>query len=109
MAPLPISDRPAVYARDVGALGERSNTNNARIIGIVRNVRDVRGFREQTNRATKNECRSGPQARVPGLNFKPPTSRTPRTKPMDIGVPVFVAAGTPRNYEHDQTGGPRRC
>ena len=41
---------------------------------------------------------------LPILSFKPPTSRTPRTMPMDIGEIVFVVRRKPRNREHGQCG-----
>jgi hypothetical protein len=98
---LPVLDTPAANLRAVRASGKKANATNAYAFDIVRNVRNVRGFREKkiSLQATTPPTRGG--ALVPGSKIKPPTSRTPRTKPMDIGLPGFVVPGAPRDYEHD--------
>ena len=74
--------------RDARASGERTNTSTAALMGIVRSVRGVRDFKVLKNKNEKmgwHRCGLRKKSALPPLSFKSPTSRTPRTKPMEIG------------------------
>jgi hypothetical protein len=83
----------------------RANTDNARILGIVRSVRNVRSFEKEPTSEPSSGPALGSASRVfGGLDFKPPIRRTPRSNPLAIGELSFFAADrTPklRTYSNE--------